>query len=199
MPLDAFLLALAAAFAHALWNILLARARDPQAATAVALLVSIVVFAPVAALTWELERAAWPYLAVTSVLQLVYFGLLIYAYRRGAVRRLPGRPWPRAGARPRGRRRRARAATSRGQVGGVLLVGLGVLLVRGLRAEAGPVGLAFGVLIACVIAVVHAPRLARDPLRECDHLPRGLDDPLRAPPTRPRSRTSRAARACGAS
>ena len=32
------LLALAAAFVHALWNLLLARARDPQAATAVALL-----------------------------------------------------------------------------------------------------------------------------------------------------------------
>ena len=85
MPLDAFLLALAAAFAHALWNILLARARDPQAATAVALLVSIAVFAPVAAVTWELERAAWPYLVVTSVLQLVYFALLITAYQRADV------------------------------------------------------------------------------------------------------------------
>ena len=85
MPLDAFLLALAAAFAHALWNILLARARDPQAATAVALLVSIVVFAPVAVVTWELERAAWPYLVVTSGLQLVYFALLITAYQRADV------------------------------------------------------------------------------------------------------------------
>jgi drug/metabolite transporter (DMT)-like permease len=153
MPLDAFLLALAAAFTHAFWNILLARARDPQAATAVALLVSIVVFAPVAALTWELEAAAWPYLAVTSVLQLVYFGLLIYAYRRAELsvvypvsRGLAPVLVLAAGVVVLG------AATSAVQVGGVLLVGLGVLLVRGLRAEADPVGLAFGVLIACVIA-----------------------------------------------
>ena len=45
MPTSALLLALAAAFVHALWNVLLARARDPRAATAVALLVAEVVFA----------------------------------------------------------------------------------------------------------------------------------------------------------
>ncbi len=153
MPLDAFLLALAAAFAHALWNILLARARDPQAATAVALLVSIAVFAPVAVLTWDLERAAWPYLAVTSVLQLVYFALLITAYQRADVsvvypvaRGLAPVLVLTAGVVVLG------AATSAVQVAGVLLVGLGVLLVRGLRAEANAVGLAFGAVIACVIA-----------------------------------------------
>jgi len=37
MPLTALWLALAAAFVHALWNLLLAGARDIQAATAVAL------------------------------------------------------------------------------------------------------------------------------------------------------------------
>ena len=50
MPLVAFTLALAAAFLHAFWNLLLARARDPEAATAVALVAAVVVFAPVAVL-----------------------------------------------------------------------------------------------------------------------------------------------------
>ena len=49
MPLDAFALALGSAFLHALWNLILGRERDPEAATAVALMVSVVVFAPVAA------------------------------------------------------------------------------------------------------------------------------------------------------
>ena len=153
MPLDALLLALAAAFAHALWNILLARARDPQAATAVALLVSIVVFAPVAVVTWELERAAWPYLVVTSALQLVYFALLITAYQRADVsvvypvaRGLAPVLVLVAGVVLLG------AATSALQVAGIVLVAAGVLLVRGLRAGAGTVGLAFGAVIACVIA-----------------------------------------------
>ena len=71
MPLSAFGLALAAAFVHALWNLLLARARDPEAAGAVALVTGVVVFAPVAALTWELVTEAWPYLVATSFLELL--------------------------------------------------------------------------------------------------------------------------------
>ena len=85
MPLSALLLALAAAFVHALWNLLLARARDPEAATAVALIVAVIVFAPVAVFAWGLERDVWPYLVVTSCLQLLYFSLLITAYRKAEV------------------------------------------------------------------------------------------------------------------
>ena len=85
MPLSALLLALAAAFVHAFWNLLLARARDPEAATAVALIVAVVVFAPVSLFAWSLEREVWPYLVVTSCLQLLYFSLLITAYRRAEM------------------------------------------------------------------------------------------------------------------
>ena len=85
MPLSALLLALAAAFVHALWNLLLARARDPEAATAVALVVAVVAFAPVSVFVWGLEREVWPYLVVTSCLQLLYFSLLITAYRKAEV------------------------------------------------------------------------------------------------------------------
>jgi len=52
------------------------RERDTEAATAAALVVAVVVFAPVTALVWRVETAVWPYLAVTAVLQLLYFTLL---------------------------------------------------------------------------------------------------------------------------
>ena len=57
MPATAFALALTAAFVHALWNILLARARDIESATAVALITAELVFAPVAVLTWDVDPA----------------------------------------------------------------------------------------------------------------------------------------------
>ncbi len=66
MPLDAFALALGSAFLHALWNLILGRERDPVAATAIALVVSVVVFAPVAALRWDADAGVWPYIVVTS-------------------------------------------------------------------------------------------------------------------------------------
>ena len=82
MPLDAFGLALAAAVLHAGWNVLLRGARDVEAATAAALGLSVVLFAPVAAATWNVHSAAWPYIAASSVFETVYFFLLVAAYRR---------------------------------------------------------------------------------------------------------------------
>jgi drug/metabolite transporter (DMT)-like permease len=153
VPVSAFLLALAAAFVHALWNLLLARARDPEAATAVALLTAVVVFAPVLAFSWELEAEAWPYIAASSVLELVYFALLGAAYRRAELSVV----YPLArgvapvlvlvvGVLALG------AETSALQALGVCLVGLGVVLVRGLRRPAGSAGVLFGLAIACSIA-----------------------------------------------
>ena len=85
VPATALALALAAAFVHALWNLLLARARDPEAATAVALLVSIVAFAPVAVFTWDADLDVWPFTIGTGALQLTYFVLLAAAYRRSSL------------------------------------------------------------------------------------------------------------------
>lgn len=153
MPVSAFLLALAAAFVHALWNLLLARARDPEAAGAVALLVAVVVFAPLAALRWEIESEAWPYIAASSLLELVYFALLGAAYRRAEVSVV----YPLA----RGLAPvlvlvvgvlALDAESSAAQAGGVVLVGVGVLLVRGLRRPAAASGVLFGLAIACSIA-----------------------------------------------
>jgi hypothetical protein len=48
---------------HAAWTLLLARAPDTDAATAAALAIAVVVFAPFAALGWDVEAAAAPYIA----------------------------------------------------------------------------------------------------------------------------------------
>jgi hypothetical protein len=76
VPLSALALVLAAAALHATWNVLLARARDVRAATTVALIVSVVLFAPVAAVTWDVEAEAVPWIALSSALELAYFFLL---------------------------------------------------------------------------------------------------------------------------
>jgi drug/metabolite transporter (DMT)-like permease len=153
VPVDAFLLALAAAFLHALWNVLLARESDVHAATAVAMVSSVVVFAPLAALRWDVDARVWPYIAVTAVLQLVYFVLLAVAYDRAelsfvypiargvapVIVLVAGAAVLGAGASPR-------------QALGVVLVGGGVILVRGLAGPHDRFGLALGLSIAAVIA-----------------------------------------------
>ena len=153
MPFLALAFALTAAVLHAFWNLLLARARDIESATAVALIAAIVVFAPVTAATWRADSRVWPFIAVTTVLQLVYFALLTTAYRRAEVSVV----YPLArglapvlvlivGATA------LSQATSLVQVVGVCLVATGVLLVRGFRRPTGSSGVRFGLAIAAVIA-----------------------------------------------
>lgn len=153
MPTSALLLALGAAFVHALWNVLLARARDPRAATAVALVTAEVVFAIPTWLLWNVHAAVWPFLVASGALQLAYFTLLITAYRVAPLSVV----YPVArgtapvlvlifGVAVLGH------ATSLGQALGVCLVAAGILLVRGMKPTVGR-GVAFGLLIACSIAV----------------------------------------------
>ena len=156
MPLDAFVLALGSAFLHALWNLILGRERDPEAATAIALVSSVVLFAPLAIWSFDADSGVWPFVAVTSVLQLAYFAALATAYRHADVSvvypiarglapvlvLLVGVVFLGAGA-------------SAGQAIGVCLVGLGVMLVRGFgtaHADSRGVGAAFGVAVASCIA-----------------------------------------------
>jgi multidrug transporter EmrE-like cation transporter len=82
VPLTALALALAAAFVHAVWNLLLARARDIEAATAIALVVAVAAFAFPAAAFWHVDRGVWPYIVASAAFELVYFALLAAAYRR---------------------------------------------------------------------------------------------------------------------
>src|SRR6266550_3111539 len=86
VPLTALGLALAAAFVHALWNLLLARARDIEAATAVALVVAVAAFAFPAAASWHVDGRVWPYIVGSAGFELLYFALLAAAYRRANSR-----------------------------------------------------------------------------------------------------------------
>jgi len=153
MPADAFALALGAAFLHALWNLLLARERDPEAATAVAICASVVAFAPVAVVVWDVDSRVWPFVAVTSLLQLVYFALLASAYRRAELSFV----YPIA---------RGLApvlvllvgvvvlglGAGAAQAAGVCFVGVGVFLIRGLGGERDVAGGALALAIAATIA-----------------------------------------------
>jgi drug/metabolite transporter (DMT)-like permease len=153
VPTSALLLALAAAVGHALWNMLLARARDPEAATAIAMLVGVLVFALPAALAWDVDRSVWPYVIGSSLFELVYIALLAAAYRRSELSLVY--PLARGGAPVLvlvvgvaflG------ASTSAAQAAGVCLIAAGIVLIRGLRADADRGGVAFGLAIAACIA-----------------------------------------------
>ena len=148
MSATAFALAVGAAALHAVWNVLLAGSRDVRAATVVALAIGVVVFAPVTLATWEVEAAAAPWLAASAGFETLYFFLLTAAYRRSDLSLV----YPIArGAAPVLVLLGATAAGTAigaGQAVGVVLVGVGVVLVRGL----GPPGDMGGVLLALVIA-----------------------------------------------
>jgi drug/metabolite transporter (DMT)-like permease len=152
MPATALAFALAAACLHALWNVLLACARDIEAATAVALLTAEVVFAPVPVLLWRADGDVWPWLLASALCELAYFALLAAAYRAAPLSVV----YPVA---------RGSApvlvlavsvlvlghATSWQQVVAVCVIVLGVVLVRGIRG-ATPRGVALGLAVACCIA-----------------------------------------------
>jgi drug/metabolite transporter (DMT)-like permease len=115
--------------------------------------VAIVAYAPVCALTFDADRDVWPYTIGTGALQLLYFVLLATAYRKSSLSLVY--PVARgvapvlvllAGVAVLGK------STSAGQVVGVVLVGVGVLLVRGLGRHAEAGGIAFGLSIAATIA-----------------------------------------------
>lgn len=133
MPPEALALALSAAVLHATWNLLLARARDTQAATAVALTAAVVVFFPVAIATWQVETAAIPFIIASGLFELAYIALLTAAYERIPLSIV----YPVArgtapvlvtviGAVALG------VAVSAGEVAGIVAVAVGVMLVRGL-------------------------------------------------------------------
>jgi len=134
VPTGALLLALGAAAVHAAWNLLLARAPDTRTAGAMQLVVSVVVWAPVALLAWRVEAEAIPYLAASAVLELGYFALLAAAYAEGELSLVY--PLARGGA-PLlvGCAAVAGLGGSVGlvQVLGIVAIGAGVVTVRGLR------------------------------------------------------------------
>jgi drug/metabolite transporter (DMT)-like permease len=116
----------------------------------VALLVSVVAGAPFAVVFWRFDSDVWPYLIAGSVLQLVYFALLAYAYTHAELSVV----YPVArGLAPVlvlvGAVALTGASTTSHQVAGVLLVACGILLVRGVKRGRGAW---LAVVIAAVIA-----------------------------------------------
>jgi drug/metabolite transporter (DMT)-like permease len=158
MPLDAFVLALAAAAIHAGWNVLLAGAADTRAATAGALTLVAAACLPVAALTWDAGGRVVPFLVASVVLETAYFALLAAAYARADL----GVVYPIArGAAP-VLVLVAAALAGRGdptalQAAGVLLVAAGVVALRGGRAPAAArdvlLSLAVGAAVAGYVLV----------------------------------------------
>lgn len=133
------------------------------AATTVALVASVVVAAPVAAVTWDVQRAALPYVAGSSALELAYFFALAAAYTRSELSLV----YPVArggapvlvllGALALGR------LPSAPEAAGVVAVAGGVLLVRGRVGSVVP-GLAIAVLIAAYTTVDNAGIEHADPV-----------------------------------
>lgn len=148
----ALALALGAATLHAGWNALLARAPDVRAATTVALVVAVVLFAPVAVVTWDVDGAAVPWIAASATLELAYFLLLTSAYQRSdlslvyPIARGSAPILVLAGATIAG------AAFGIAQAVGVVLVGIGVVLVRDPRGHVDRRGVALSLLIGALIA-----------------------------------------------
>jgi uncharacterized membrane protein len=153
VPEEALALALVAACLHALWNLLIAAARDAEAATAVALAISVLVFAPIAAAGWDMSAKALPYAAASSALHLTYFALLAAAYRRADLSLV----YPLArGLGPVFVLVVSLAALgadlSTGESLGVVSVAAGVLLVARLRLRADREGILLSVGVAACIA-----------------------------------------------
>lgn len=146
-------LALAAAVLHAVWNLLLARAPDTDAATAVALGLGVALFAVPALVSWRLDPSAWKYVAASAAFELGYVATLAGGLSRGdlsVVYPLARGSAPvlvlavSAGV--------LGAATSAWQVVGVLLAAAGVLLVRGLRRPDDPLVVALALACGTCIA-----------------------------------------------
>jgi drug/metabolite transporter (DMT)-like permease len=128
----AFALAFTAAWLHAGGNVFLGRRSEPEAAVALMLLIGVVAFAPVTALTWRVEVEAVPYIVASALLELGYFAFLAAAYRAADV----GLVYPVArGSAPvlalLGAVVTMGRSTSAGQIVGVVAVTIGILLVCG--------------------------------------------------------------------
>lgn len=143
---------LGSAVLHATWNTLVADARDTHVTAALAIVAGVLALALPAALTWDVDAAAIPFVIASAALELAYFGLLATAYAGADLTTI----YPVArGAAPVIALVVSvaflAAPVSAVQALGVVAVAAGVLLVRGFGRPTGPaLPLALGV--ACCIA-----------------------------------------------
>ncbi len=153
MPAIAFALAGGAAVVHATWNIVVARARDPEAATALGAVIGCVLLAPFAAAWWDVRAAAVPYIVASAILHLAYFWFLAGGYAVGDLSSV----YPLArGSAPvlvlivsvvfLGAHVSALAAA------GVVAIAAGVIAIRGMRRKAAAGGVLMALLCGVTIA-----------------------------------------------
>ena len=153
MPVSALLLALAAAVVHATWNVLLSGEEDVHSSSAVAVAAGVVIFAPVAALTWRLQAAAIPYIGASSALETIYLVLLATGYSVAAMSFVY--PIARGSAPVLVLLIGVVALGTTVSVGaaiGVLVVAVGIVLVRGVRGAGRGRDLALALSVGACIA-----------------------------------------------
>jgi len=146
-------LALGSAVLHAAWNLLVARARDIEAATAATFVLSVAIAAPFAFVWWSAEPSVWPYALASTLLETLYVFALAYAYRTTDLsfvypltRGLAPVIVLAVSVAVLGH------AVSASEVGGVLLVAAGVVLVRGPEGRGDVRAIVGVVTIAATIA-----------------------------------------------
>jgi drug/metabolite transporter (DMT)-like permease len=153
LPLTALVLALGSALLHAVWNLLLGRARDVQAATAATFLVSVALALPFAVVWWHADASVWPWALASTLLEVVYVVALALAYRGGEVSFVY--PLTRGlapvlvlgfGVVALGH------GVSATEVIGVILVAVGVVAVRGIGVRGDAAALLLTATIAATIA-----------------------------------------------
>jgi len=148
----ALALALGAAALHAGWNTAVAGRSDPEAASAALLVSAIGLLLVPAVVFWDVSAEAWPYIVASAVLHAAYFGGLAAAYARADLSVV----YPVArgvgpvivlliGVAFLGDPRVA------GQIIGVVLVCVGVLMVRGVSGDVELGDLALALFVALCI------------------------------------------------
>jgi drug/metabolite transporter (DMT)-like permease len=124
-----------------------------QAAAAATFVLAVVIAAPFAAIWWHADSSVWPYALASALFEAIYVGALAYAYRTADVSFVY--PLTR-GLAPVIALGAAVALlghqASPAEVAGVLLVGVGVVLVRGLGARGDAQALVLVATIAVSIA-----------------------------------------------
>jgi drug/metabolite transporter (DMT)-like permease len=153
VALSALTLALGSAFLHAAWNLLLGRARDVQAATAATFVISIAVALPFALVWWHADASVWPWALASTLLEVVYVVALALAYRGGEVSFVYPLTRGLAPVLALGFGVFALGyGLSASEAAGVLLVAVGVVGVRGVRARGDALALLLTGTLATTIA-----------------------------------------------
>jgi drug/metabolite transporter (DMT)-like permease len=78
-------LAFGSALLHAVWNLVLGRARDIQAATAATFLISVAIALPFALAFWHANSSVWPWALASTLLETAYVIVLASSYRLADV------------------------------------------------------------------------------------------------------------------